>query len=36
MPAFVQSLSDQQLWQVSLFLAQADKLPEAARKLITQ
>jgi thiosulfate dehydrogenase len=36
MPGFVQSLSEQQLWQVSLMLAQADKLPEAARKLLTQ
>ena len=30
MPAFVQSLSERQLWQVSLLPAQADKLPEAA------
>jgi mono/diheme cytochrome c family protein len=36
MPGFVQSLNDQQLWQVSLLLAHADKLPEAAGKRVTQ
>jgi mono/diheme cytochrome c family protein len=30
MPAYSGSLSDTQLWQVSLMLAKADKLPAAA------
>jgi mono/diheme cytochrome c family protein len=36
MPAFNQSLSDQQVWQVSLLLANADKLPDAVKALLTQ
>jgi len=31
MPAYTGSLSDQQRWQVSLMLANADKLPQEAR-----
>ena len=34
MPAYGPSLSDEQLWQVSLFLAQADKLPANVQKLV--
>jgi mono/diheme cytochrome c family protein len=34
MPAFKQSFKDTQLWQVSLFLQQADKLPPAAQELL--
>ena len=34
MPAFKQSLNDAQLWQVSLLLAHADKLPPAAQDLL--
>src|SRR5579863_4757730 len=36
MPGFVKSLTDQQLWQVSLLLAQADKLSVDARKLLSE
>jgi thiosulfate dehydrogenase len=32
MPAFHSSLSDDQLWQVSLLLANADKLPESVKQ----
>src|SRR5579863_7832471 len=32
MPGFQASLSDNQLWQVSLFLANADKLPASAQQ----
>jgi mono/diheme cytochrome c family protein len=32
MPGFKQSLSEQQLWQVSLLLANADKLPDSAKQ----
>jgi mono/diheme cytochrome c family protein len=35
MPGYRDSLKDDQLWQVSLFLARADKLPDAARKVVT-
>lgn len=31
MPSFNQSLSDTEMWQVSLFAAHADKLPQAAK-----
>jgi len=31
MPGFKGSLSDTQLWQVSLMLAHADKLPASAK-----
>jgi mono/diheme cytochrome c family protein len=34
MPAFARSLSDEQLWQVSLLLAGADKLPDAAKQVL--
>lgn len=36
MPAFGRSLNDQQLWQVSLLLAQADKLPASVQKLLAE
>ena len=36
MPAYKQSLSDQELWQVSLLLAHADKLPEPVNGLMSQ
>jgi mono/diheme cytochrome c family protein len=36
MPAFNQSLSDQQMWQVSLLLANANKLPDSVKSLLTQ
>lgn len=36
MPAFKQSLSDMQMWQVSLLLANADKLPDSVKALLTQ
>ncbi|HUI42350.1 MAG TPA: cytochrome c, partial [Terriglobia bacterium] len=35
MPAFQGSLSSEELWQVSLFLANADKLPPAARQALS-
>lgn len=35
MPGFHASLTDNQLWQVSLLLAQADKLPPAATQELT-
>lgn len=34
MPAFKGSLSDTQIWQVSLFVANADKLPPAAKQVL--
>jgi thiosulfate dehydrogenase len=34
MPEFGSHLSDEQLWQVSLLLAHADKLPESARQAL--
>lgn len=36
MPAYSPSLSDQQIWQVSLMLAQADKLPASAQKVLAE
>jgi len=35
MPGFKSSLSEQQMWQVSLFLANADKLPLSALKVLS-
>jgi thiosulfate dehydrogenase len=35
MPGFGLSMSDQQLWQVSLLLAHADKLPPGAQKVLS-
>jgi thiosulfate dehydrogenase len=35
MPGFSTSLSEQQLWQVSLLLAHADKLPPSAEKVVS-
>jgi thiosulfate dehydrogenase len=35
MPGFGKSLSTAQMWQVSLLLANADKLPKAAKDLLT-
>ncbi len=35
MPGFGLSLSEQQLWQVSLLLAHADKLPPSAQKVLS-
>ena len=34
MPGFGKSLSENQLWQVSLLLANADKLPESAQQVL--
>jgi thiosulfate dehydrogenase len=34
MPGYRGSLSEEQLWQVSLFLANADKVPESVRELL--
>jgi len=34
MPAFNKSLTDTQMWQVSLLLANADKLPDSARQAL--
>ena len=34
MPAYRQSLSDTQLWQVSVMLANADKLPESVKQML--
>jgi mono/diheme cytochrome c family protein len=34
MPSFEKSLSDQQIWQVSEFLAKADKVPESVLKVL--
>lgn len=36
MPAYRGSLSDEQLWQVSQFLANADKLPPSVKDLLAQ
>jgi mono/diheme cytochrome c family protein len=36
MPAYGQSMSDQQLWQVSLLLSQADKLPAGIQKRLAE
>jgi thiosulfate dehydrogenase len=35
MPGFGKSLSTTQMWQVSLLLAHADKLPTAAKNVLT-
>ncbi len=35
MPAFGSSLSDEQLWQISLLLANADKLPASVQKTLS-
>jgi len=35
MPGFGATLKDDQLWQVSLVLAHADKLPESVRNRLT-
>ena len=35
MPGFAKSLSEQQLWQVSLLLANADKLPASVHQALT-
>jgi thiosulfate dehydrogenase len=35
MPAYGPSMSDRQLWQVSLLLAHADKLPASAQKVLS-
>ena len=36
MPSFSPSLSDKQLWQVSLLLANADKLPASTRRTLSR
>ncbi len=36
MPAFMGTLTDEQIWQVSLLLANANKLPAPAGKLLSQ
>ena len=36
MPAYKQTLSNQQLWQVSLMLANGDKLPAEAQKIVSE
>lgn len=36
MPSYRGSLTEDQLWQVSLLLANADKLPESVKALMTQ
>lgn len=36
MPAFSKSLSDTQMWQVSLLMANADKLPEPTKAALNQ
>jgi len=35
MPGFDKTLSTTQMWQVSLLLANADKLPQAAKDVLT-
>ncbi len=35
MPSFSKSLSDTQMWQVSLLMAHADKLPDQAKAVLT-
>jgi hypothetical protein len=36
MPAYRGSLSDEQLWQVSQLLANADKLPQSVKDLLAR
>jgi mono/diheme cytochrome c family protein len=36
MPAYGPSLSEQQLWQASLLLAHADKLPPSVQKVLSE
>ena len=36
MPSFMMALSNEQLWQVSLMLKNADKLPDPAKQLLAQ
>lgn len=36
MPGFGQSLSDEQIWQVSLFLENRDHLPDGLERLLTE
>jgi mono/diheme cytochrome c family protein len=36
MPGFSKTLSETQLWQVTLLLAHADKLPDSVRQLLRQ
>jgi thiosulfate dehydrogenase len=36
MPGFKGSLSDAELWQVSLFVANADKLPDTAKQVLSR
>ncbi len=36
MPSFMMALSNEQLWQVSLLLANANKLPEGAKPVLSQ
>ena len=36
MPSFKPSLSDTEMWQVSLMCAHADKLPQAAKDILTE
>jgi thiosulfate dehydrogenase len=36
MPGFRNTLKDEQLWQVSLFLQKADKLPASVKDILTQ
>jgi hypothetical protein len=33
MPSFKSILNDTQMWQLALFVANADKLPDSAKKL---
>ncbi len=35
MPAYMGTLTNEQIWQVSLFLKNADKMPEAAKKMVS-
>jgi hypothetical protein len=34
MPTFKDVLSDKQIWQLALFVANADKLPDSAKNLL--
>ena len=36
MPAYKDSLSDKEMWQVSFLLAQADKLPDDVQSILKQ
>jgi hypothetical protein len=36
MPGFRSTLKDEQLWQISLLLANADKLPESVTNALTR